>query len=88
MIYLWKMDKHGGFHVISNRREVEYAVASHRWPKVAAIGATNSSFHGAEDELLGWTDGDDRETDGFNQPKYVGSTILNPKKMILAKKQK
>ncbi|CAL1145134.1 unnamed protein product, partial [Cladocopium goreaui] len=30
---------------------VEYAVASHRWPKVAAIDATNSSFHGAEDEL-------------------------------------
>jgi len=47
------MDKHGGFHAISNRREVEYAVASHRWPKVAAIDATNSSFHGAEDELLG-----------------------------------
>jgi hypothetical protein len=61
MIYLWKMDKNGGFHVISNSREVEYAVASHRWPKVA-IDAT-SSFHGAEDELLGWTDGDDRETE-------------------------
>jgi hypothetical protein len=45
------MDKNGGFHVISNSREVEYAVASHRWPKVA-IDAT-SSFHGAEDELLG-----------------------------------
>lgn len=30
---------------------VEYAAASHRWPKVAAIDATTSSFHGAEDEL-------------------------------------
>lgn len=45
--------QNGGFHVISSSREVEYAVASHRWPKVAAIDATNSSFHGAKDELLG-----------------------------------
>jgi len=30
---------------------VEYAVGSHRWPKTAAVDATNASFHGAQDEL-------------------------------------
>lgn len=37
-------------------------------------------------ERMGMTE-KQNETDGFNQPKYVGSTIFNQKKkMILAKK--